>query len=61
MKLKDSDLTAEGDSRLTGWPYLQALFFRRHRRMLYKPVKIVLAIVAGVTVVGAWRPFVPPR
>ena len=46
-------LAAEGDSRLTGWPYLQALFFRRHRRMLYKPVKIVLAIVAGVTVVGA--------
>lgn len=53
VKLKDSDLTAEGDSRLTGWPYLQALFFRRHRRMLYKPVKIVLAIVAGATVVGA--------
>ena len=53
VKLKDSDLTAEGDSRLTGWPYLQALFFRRHRRMLYKPVKIVLAILAGVTVVGA--------
>ena len=42
VKLKDSDLTAEGDSRLTGWPYLQALFFRRHRRMLYKPVKIWL-------------------
>ena len=53
VKLKDSDLTAEGDSRLTGWPYLQSLFFRRHRRMLYKPVKIVLAIIAGVTVVGA--------
>lgn len=53
VQLKDSDLTAEGDSRLTGWPYLQALFFRRHRRMLYKPVKIVLAILAGVTVVGA--------
>ena len=34
-------------------PYLQALFFRRHRRMLYKPVKIVLAILAGVTVEGA--------
>lgn len=53
VQLKDSDLTAEGESRLTGWPYLQALFFRRHRRMLYKPVKIVLAILAGVTVVGA--------
>ena len=53
VQLKDSDLTAEGDPRLTGWPYLQALFFRRHRRMLYKPVKIVLAILAGVTAVGA--------
>ena len=52
VQLKDKDLTAEGDSRLTGWPYLQALFFRRHRRLLYRPVKIVLAIVAGVTVVG---------
>ncbi len=53
VKLKDSDLTAEGDSHLTGWPYLQSLFFHRHRRMLYRPVKIVLAILAGVTVVGA--------
>lgn len=52
VQLKDKDLTAEGDSRLTGWPYLQALFFRRHRRLLYRPVKIVLAIVSGVTVVG---------
>lgn len=52
VKLKDSDLTAEGDSALTGWPYLQALFFRRHRRMLYKPLKIVLAILGGVTAVG---------
>lgn len=52
VQLKDSDLTAEGSSALSGWPYLQALFFRRHRRMLYKPVKIVLAILAGVTAVG---------
>ncbi len=54
VKLKDSDLTAEGEcAGLTGWPYLQALFFRRHRRMLYKPVKIVLAIWAVITV-AAW-------
>jgi hypothetical protein len=51
--LQDSDLTVEGESRLTGWPYLQALFFKRHRRMLYRPVKIALAILGGVTVVGA--------
>lgn len=53
VRLKDSDLTAQGDPRLSGWPYFQSLFFRRHRRMLYKPVKIVLFIIAGVTVVGA--------
>ena len=36
VKLKDSDLTAEGDSRLTGWPYLQSLFFRRHRQDAFR-------------------------
>lgn len=54
VKLKDSDLTAEGEcAELAGWPYLQALFFRRHRRMLYKPVKIAL-IIWGVVSVLAW-------
>lgn len=54
VQLKDSDLTAEAEhGSLSGWPYLQALFFRRHRRMLYKPAKIVLAIIGGVTVLGA--------
>jgi hypothetical protein len=52
VQLKESDLTAEGESRLTGWPYLQALFFRRHSRMLYKPVKITLAILGGITVIS---------
>lgn len=53
VQLKDSDLTAEGEyGSLSGWPYLQALFFRRHRRLLYKPVKIALAVVAVVTVIG---------
>lgn len=53
VKLQDSDLTAEGDcANLSGWPYLQALFFRRHRRMMYKPLRIVLIIEAAVTVLG---------
>lgn len=51
VRLKDSDLTAEGESAKTGWPYLQDLFFRRHRRMLYKPVKVVLICIGAVTVV----------
>lgn len=53
VALRDSDLTTEGESGLTGWPYLQAIFFRRHRRMLYKPAKIVLAILGGITVAGS--------
>ena len=51
VQLQDSDLTAEGDcAGLSGWPYLQALFFRRHRRMMYKPLRIILIIEAAVTV-----------
>ena len=50
VRLKDSDLTVEEDSGKTGWPYLQDLFFRRHRRMLYKPVKVVLICIGAVTV-----------
>ena len=60
VQLKDSDLTVEGDcGNLSGWPYLQALFFRRHSRMMYKPVKYILIGVAAVTVVacGLLLPF----
>ncbi len=53
VKLKDSDLDTKADfSHLHGWNYLQAIFFRRHRRMLLKPVFIAMAILAAVTVVG---------
>ena len=53
VKLKDSDLDTKDDfSRLHGWKYLQAVFFRRHRRMLLRPMYIVMALVAGVAVVG---------
>lgn len=60
VRLKDSDLTAEGDcSALSGWSYLQALFFRRHSRMMYKPLKYILIAVAAVTVAacGLLLPF----
>ncbi|OUN20128.1 hypothetical protein [Pseudoflavonifractor sp. An85] len=53
VKLRDSDLDTKADfSRLHGWKYLQAIFFRRHRRMLLKPFFVVLAILGGVTVLG---------
>lgn len=53
VKLRDSDLDTKDDfSRLHGWRYLQTIFFRRHRRMLLKPVYIAMAILAALTVVG---------
>ena len=53
VQLKDSDLTAEGEcAELAGWPYLQALFFRRHSRMMYKPLKYILIAIAAITVAG---------
>ena len=52
VQLKDSDLTAADTSSLNGWPYLQDLFFRRHSRMMYKPVKYILIAIAAVAVLG---------
>lgn len=53
VQLKDSDLTAEGDfAQLSGWPYLQALFFRRHSRMMYQPMKYILIAIGAVTVIA---------
>ena len=53
VQLKDSDLTTEGDcAKLSGWPYLQALFFRRHSRMMYKPLKYILIAIGVITVLG---------
>ena len=53
VQLKDSDLTAEtGSSTLSGWPYLQALFFRRHSRMMYKPLKYILVAIGAITVIA---------
>ena len=53
VRLKDSDLTAKGEyAALSGWPYLQALFFRRHSRMMYKPVKYILIAICAITVLG---------
>ncbi|MDD6159669.1 MAG: hypothetical protein PUB51_00875 [Oscillospiraceae bacterium] len=54
VQLQSSDLTAEGEyASLSGWNYLQALFFRRHRRMMYKPLRICLIVVAIATAAGA--------
>lgn len=57
VKLKDSDLELKKEhldsiNRKQGYEYLNALFFQRHRRLLWKPVLIRLAIIAAAFVCG---------
>lgn len=56
VQLKDSDFSAGEASgrtaRLRGYDYLNALFFQRHRRLLVRPVRMELIIVAGVLALG---------
>jgi len=50
VKLKDKDLTQSDDQRfshLSAYHFLNAIFFRRHRRMLYIPVIRRVAIIGG--------------
>lgn len=56
VQLRDGDLVAGPADRrlegLQGYDYLNALFFRRHRRLLVRPVCIELLIVAGTLALG---------
>lgn len=56
VQMKDSDLTAEDTGSrvlaLRGYEYLNALFFRRHRRLLVKPVRYELMAVGAVFLAG---------
>lgn len=44
--------TREYAGRLKGYAYLNALFFSRHRRMLFRPVALILIVVALLFVAG---------
>ena len=50
VQLKSQDLTVEaaGGSARTGWPYLNDVFFRRHRRLLARPTLIADVILAAL-------------
>ena len=52
VQLRDSDFTPEvGDrklERLQGYTYLNALFFKRHRRLLVRPVKFQMIGISAV-------------
>ena len=56
VQMKDSDLAAEDAggriAAMKGYAYLNGLFFLRHRRLLNKPVKYALGIVAAAVLVG---------
>ena len=56
VQLRDSDLSAGADDRrldrLRGYDYLNALFFRRHRRLLVRPVRVELILVGIVLALG---------
>ena len=56
VQLRDSDLAASVSSRqldrLRGYDYLNALFFRRHRRLLVRPVRVELILVGIVLALG---------
>ena len=56
VQLRDSDLSAGSSNpqlaRLRGYDYLNALFFRRHRRLLVRPVGIELILVGCTLALG---------
>lgn len=56
VQMKDSDLAAEDAggrvAAMKGYAYLNGLFFLRHRRLLNKPVKYALGVVAAAVLAG---------
>ncbi len=57
----ESDLKPGRFENKTGFAYLNALFFERHRRLLVKPVMIRLAIIAVLFCAGAVASFFMPK
>ena len=64
VQMKDTDLTAEDAGgriqSLKGYEYLNALFFRRHRRLLVKPIRVELIGVGLVLLAGLIGSFLAP-
>lgn len=57
----DSDLKPGRFEKKTGFAYLNALFFERHRRLLVKPVMIRLVIIAVLFCAGTVASFFMPK
>lgn len=57
VKLKDQDLVqeemkADAASKKEGFAYINQIFFQRHRRILVRPIKTQLLIIAALFMVG---------
>jgi hypothetical protein len=60
-KLKEEDLNPKdtASSRLKGYALLNALFFRRHRRLLLKPFLIKTGLITGILALGTLYLYFP--
>lgn len=66
VKLQDKDFSKSDErsdkyKNKTGYDYLNAIFFERHRRMLWRPIMIRLIIITAIFVVGAVACFAFPH
>ena len=66
VKLQDKDFSKSVErsdkyKNKTGYDYLNAIFFERHRRMLWRPIMIRLIIITAIFVVGAAACFAFPH
>lgn len=56
----NSDLNSQMFSNKEGYEYLNAIFFNRHKKLLYKPMYIELVIIGIVFVLGVAAEFIFP-
>ncbi len=66
VKLQDKDFSnsvtrSDKYKNKTGYDYLNAVFFERHRRMLWRPIVIRLIIITAVFLIGAVICFIFPK
>ena len=53
-KMSKADLNTKAYNKKTGYEYLNAIFFLRHRKIMVYPIKIRIAIISVLTIVGLY-------
>lgn len=61
QEFSDEELREDRFGKRTGFAYLNAIFFARHRRLLTKPIRIRLMIIAILFVAGVVASFFLPN